>query len=276
MKILITGSTGFIGNHLTRAFVKKYTVFHPTHHQLDLFDAAKVETYIRKHHINVIIHAAVVGGAGSTYFTPDMLRDNLRMFYHVARCRPLIKKIIFIGSGAVYDKRFPIAGARKEDFCRRIPADEYGLYKYICSDYIQNHDGLIDLRVFGIFGEGEDPRRFISSAICRMLAGKPITINQNVVFDYLDIEDFVKIVEFFLSHKQKYSAYNAGSGRKVDLVTIAKKVMQLDSQQKNRILVAKRGLGNEYTGNTGRLQREMKEFQPTALEYSIAGAVSVV
>ena len=271
MNILITGSTGFIGSHLSRAISCTHAIFRPTHAQLDLLDEATVERYLKRHAIDVIVNAAVVGGAGRNFYKEGMLGDNLRMFYTLARCRKQVKRIIHIGSGAVYDKRFPIVSVSEDRFGEKIPADPYGFYKYVCSDYVDHTEGGMDIRVFGIFGEGEDYRfRFISNAICRYIYGLPITIKQNVVFDYLDVNDFVKIVEYFLSHKPRYKAYNVGSGTKIDLRTIARKIITLRDGGGGRITVAKHGKGNEYTPSISRLRHEFPGFRPTPIDESLA------
>ena len=80
---------------------------------------------------------------------------------------------------------------------REIPADQYGFAKYLCSRLAQDIDNVIVLRPFGVWGKYEDyETRFMSNAICKTLYDLPITLNQNAYFDYLFIDDFVKIVEF--------------------------------------------------------------------------------
>lgn len=41
-------------------------------------------------------------------------------------------------------------------------------------------------------------RRFISNAICRALKGMDITLHKNVYFDYLWVDDLIKIISFFI------------------------------------------------------------------------------
>ena len=270
MNILITGSTGFIGSHLTRGLSRTHHVLAPSHKQLDVLDESSVENYFRRHTIDVVVNAAVVGGAGTSFYKRNMLEDNLRMFFNLVRVQRYVQRIIHIGSGAVYDKRFPIRSISENKFGSRIPTDEYGLYKFICSDYIKNAEKFVDLRVFGIFGEGENYRfRFISNAICRSLNGLPITMKQNVVFDYFDVTDFATIVEYFITHAPRHNAYNIGSGRKIDLLTIAQKILRLQKSTK-KIIVSRRGMGNEYTPSISRLRHEFPGFRPTPIDESLA------
>ena len=265
MNVLITGSKGFIGSHLATVLSTTYTVVSPSHRQLDLLDEHAVLKYIQRHAIDVVIHCAVLEGS-----TPEIFGQNLRMFFNIARCKQYYTRLIHIGSGAEYDKRYPIIHVREVDIEKHIPVDDYGLYKYICAKYIACSDGRVDLRVFGIFGEGEDyRRRFISNAMCRTLYGLPITIKQNVVFDYLDVLDFVKIVDYFIRHKPKYTAYNVGCGKKIDLISIAKEIQKLSDNTGDTVIIGKQLLANEYTCNTNRLLREYSGFKPTPIARSL-------
>ena len=93
-------------------------------------------------------------------------------------------------------------------FDKKIPMDEYGFYKYVCAKYSENSQNIYDLVIFGIYGKYEDYLyRFISNSIIKNLLKMPIVINQNVVFDYLYINDLVKIVGYFISHKPKYKIF---------------------------------------------------------------------
>jgi UDP-glucose 4-epimerase len=257
MNILITGSSGFIGSHLSAGLAKKYTLFLPGHRELDLLDEKKADSYFKNHAIDVVIHGAVIGGNGPHMQVPGMFYDNVRIFFNLVRNRKYFKRFINIGSGAVYDKRFPIRSVKESDFGKRMPDDEYGLYKYICSEYIETTKTMVDLRVFGIFGEGEDYRhRFISNALCRYMFGLPITMNRNVYFDYLDVKDFISIVDYFITHKPKYTAYNIGSGERISLLTIARTIAKL-GKEPHIIQIKQKGYGKEYTCNAGRLRHEI-------------------
>jgi UDP-glucose 4-epimerase len=270
MNIIVTGSTGFIGGTLVRFFAKKHTLFTPTHRQLDLLDEQAVTQYFKKHAIDIVIHCAVIGGSNPKIWSKEVFGENLRMFFNIATCRRYYKRLINIGSGAEYDKRYPIVNVRENEWGRHIPTDDYGLYKYICASVIKNSTDMVDLRGFGIFGEGEDYRlRFISNALCRRMYELPITIKQNVYFDYLDVRDFVKVVEYFIGHKPKFKAYNVGAGNKIDLVSIAREIRKLYGDNKYPIVIRKTGYANEYSCNVNRVSREFTGFKPTPMIISL-------
>lgn len=269
MKILLTGSRGYIGSHILKALQVKYTILAPSHKELDLLDAEAVRRYVTKHNITIVIHAALVGGSRKEQYVPGMFLTNTRMFFNIARCHDLYGRLIFLGSGAEYDKQFPIVNVKEADFDKRIPDGELGLYKYICAKYIESVDFAVNLRIFGIYGPGEDYRiRFISNACVRAIQGKPITIDKNVYFDYLYVKDFVKIVDHFIIHKPKHKSYNVGTGRRIDLITIANKINKI-AINKQPIHVSHRGLNNEYTANTTRLYKEVNKKILTTVDVAI-------
>ena len=221
LKIFITGANGFIGKNISESLGHKYQLLTPSHRQLELLDEKKVHGFLKKYKPDIIIHLADVGGR-QKIVTDDILPHNLRVFFNLVNNKGYFKKMIFVGSGSEFGKQHPIKKVKETDFGNRIPEDDFGFYKFIAAKYIEETDNIINLRVFGIYGKYEDWRyRFISNSICKALYNLPITINQNVYFDYLYVNDFVKILEYFITIKPKFKTYNVGSGRKMDLKSIA-------------------------------------------------------
>jgi len=263
MRIFLTGVNGFVGQHLKKYFQNKYKIIAPSRKELDLLDEKKVEGFFKKNKIDVVIHTALVGGSRTEEAVSSALDQNLRMFFNIIKNKKRFKRMIHCGSGAEYDKRFPIVKAKEEDFSKRIPVDEYGFGKYICSKYIENSENIVCLRIFALFGMGDDYRyRFISNAICRNIFELPITMKQNVYFDYIYIKDFVRIVEYFVKNKGKYKFYNIGAGKRRDIKTIAEKINEI-ANKKSKIIIKKKGLNNEYTCNNNRLLGEIPNFKFT-------------
>jgi len=270
-KIFLTGSTGFIGHNIVEKLGDKYIFFSPNRQELDLLDECAVYDYLKNNSVDVVIHAANVGGKRNLSHTDNILQINLKMFFNLIKAKNFYKKIIVLGSGAEYDKKKEIKNVVEDDFDKIIPTDSYGFYKYIISKFVQNTDYIINLRLFGVYGKYEDYKvRFISNVICKVLLDIPITINQNVYFDYLHINDFCSILDYFIKHdKLQYKIYNVGRGEKIDLVTIAKKILSILGKENTPIIIKKDGLNLEYTANVERLKKEMKDFKYTDFDESL-------
>lgn len=257
-KVLILGGSGFVGKNIIEQLSNKYSLIYPTHRELDLLKQESVTKYFSKKKIDTVIYSVNIGGTRNNISPIMMLHDNLTMFFNIVKNKKKFRKMIFLGSGAIYDKSEEIKNIKEENFGKSIPIDDYGLYKYICSEYISSSDNnFISLELFGLFGKYEDYEiRFISNAICKSIFDMQITINQNVYFDYVFIEDFIKIIDYFIENTAKYKLYNVGSGQKIDLISLSKHINYI-SKKRNEIKILKKGLGKEYTCNNSRLKKEI-------------------
>lgn len=270
MKILLTGVSGFIGRNIFEQLHELYTFLAPTHKELDLTDTVAVATYLKRNQVDVVIHTANVGGNRAEANITNVVARNLRIFFNLVRNKQYFKKFIYLGSGTQYGKQTPIVRVKETDFDKRLPEDDFGLYKYTCAKYIEEtRDSMVNLILFGIYGKYEPYYfRFISNALCRALFDMPLTISQNVYFDYLYIDDFVKILEYFIENKPKYRTYNLGTGKPIDLVTIAKKVLKITGK-KLEIKIAKDELKDEYTCDNNRLMDELGNFRFTNFDETL-------
>lgn len=267
MNIFITGSKGFVGTHLKEYLQKNYSsynLFAPSSKELDLADEKQVDKYILSNKIDIIIHLANRGGGRDVADMKNITEYNLRIFFNIAKHEKNVKKIISFGSGAEYGKHKPIVDAKEEDYLKEQPHDEYGFYKSITSMYIEKSDNIVQLRIFGAYGEYENYRfKFISNTIVKNLLKLPIDINKNVYFDYIYIDDLVKMIDWFMHNDSKEKIYNVTTGRKVDLISLVNFVNET-SEFKSDITVLNEGLNNEYTSNNDRLMDELKDFKFTS------------
>ncbi len=261
MNIFVTGGTGFIGKNICEYFNEKYTIFSPSHVELDLLDENAVSRYIKKHKIGTIIHCANRGGDRATTELTHIVRDNLRIFFNIAKNSDKVNKIIYFGSGAEYNKNRNLSKIKEEEFGQQIPDDDYGFYKYVCNTFTERSKNIINLRLFGVFGKYEDYRfRFISNAILKNLLGLDITINQNVIFDYLYIDDLLRIIEYFIKNKSKHKTYNITPTKSISLLEISDIINSI-SNKKSVIKTLNNGFNCEYTGDNSRLKKELKELK---------------
>lgn len=273
MKILLTGGSGFVGRNVKEYLIgHDYDVYAPSSTELNCLDESNIRKHLLLNYYDVILHFAVYGdGIDKTKDGTKILEYNLRIFENFAKYSDLYGKMIYTGSGAEYDKRYPIQMVREADLDNRtIPVDQYGLMKFIINQRIEKSDNIYNLRLFGIFGKYEYWKtKFISNLCCKSLKGIPQSIRQNCYFDYLWIDDFCRMLEMFLKlDKPRYHVYNAVRGEKIDLLSLAQ-IVNMVANTEQEIIVCKEGCANEYTASNERLMRELPDMGYTDIIESV-------
>ncbi|MEI7498655.1 MAG: NAD-dependent epimerase/dehydratase family protein [Candidatus Falkowbacteria bacterium] len=258
IKILLTGGTGFIGRNLLEQLGGKYQIISPNKQELDFSDCEAVDRFFMNQQFDFVIHAANIGGVRGISHSLDTTQVNLSMFFNLVRHKEKFKKMIILGSGAEYDKSRPLSNIDEESFDQVIPSNRYGFEKYVISKFVEKYEDIICLRLFGVFGKYENYRvRFISNVLCMALLRLPIVMQQDVVFDYIFIDDLVKIIDLFITKKEyKFKFYNVGSGVPVKLSELAERINSLTGNGLP-IKIINPGMGNEYTCNIKRLLEEI-------------------
>ena len=96
----------------------------------------------------------------------------------------------------------------------------------------------------------------------------PITIRQNVNFSWIYVEDFLNILEYFLTHTPKKSIYNITPPSTSDLVSIAH-LINSNSDFSSEICIENEGLNLEYSGNNTQLMKEKGDVSFTPMNTAI-------
>lgn len=274
MNIFITGGSGFIGMHLREYFQKKYPaykLFCPNSEELNLVDESAVDKFIYKNKINIIIHLANRGGDKTNKQMNNIVEYNLRIFFNLVKHLKGLDRFLSFGSGAEYGKHRNIVDV-KEDLESPFALDSYGFYKQIIAKYAVECENIVHFRIFGVYGEYEDYRyKFISNSIVKNLLRLPIKIFQNAIFDYIYIEDLLKMIDYVFHNSMQYKIYNLSGGRhnKVDLLSLAN-IVNNCGKFKSKIILLNDGLNHEYSSNNDRILQEIGNFSFTSHQVAIA------
>jgi UDP-glucose 4-epimerase len=269
MKVLVTGARGFIGRNLVEQLGPPYVVLAPTHAELDLLDEGAVSAFLRCQAPDAVVHCATKPGHRNAPDPTGLVYANTRMFFNLARCEGLFGRLVVLTSGAVYDQRHYLPKMSESYFDAYVPVDETGYSKSVMARHAALMDRTVELRPFGVFGKHEDWEiRFISNAVCKTLFDLPITLRQDRLFDYVFVDDLVRVIRHFLTHDAKEKAYNVTPDRAVALSDIARMVLEVSGKDLP-VLIAQAGMGPEYSGDNSRLKAEIPSFPFTALREAV-------
>ena len=246
MRILLTGATGFVGRHVLEALSERYTIVAPRHAELDVTDATAVDAILRGSRFDAVVHAAVQGGA-------SVMQTTLRGFWNLASNAGRVHRLIYFGSGAEFAKHRDLVKVREEQIGEETPRDDYGLAKLLSTQLCRQSPNIVNLRLFGIYGPYEGyTAKFISNAIAKTLAGVPLTIRQDVVFDYLWIDDLIRVLPRFLEGEREFADVNVTPTVSVRISEVAGLVLRAAGRSAE-CEIELPGMNFQYTGDNARL-----------------------
>lgn len=268
MRILLTGSGGFIGKNLKSYLKDKYELLTPRSYELDLINTDAVAKYFKENDIDFVIHCGSVGGARGVQDRDTTIEDNLAMVDNILANKKTATRVILFGSGAMYDKSRNLHKVKESQLGEIIPNDLYGKSKLLIAEKIKNRKDVLMLNIFACYGYGEKESRFPSYAIYKAIQGEDILINQNVNFDYLFVEDMAKIVEHFIITEPKNNIINITPSKSSSLKEIAE-IVQSYSQKNINIKILNEGMNFEYTGDNTLHLNNFENLKFTSLEVGL-------
>lgn len=215
MRILITGTTGFLGSHLARMLVKGnhdvIAACRPTSSRwrlgdirdrlhwvpMDLGDAASILSALSETRPHIVIHCAAYGMNYSEQSFEEGVKCNLVGTHRLLQASVKVGVKRFIHSGSCFeygDKSIPVS---ENDVLG--PISMYGVTKAAATLLaIQQSEasGLptVVLRPFGIFGPADRNDKFVPQVISACLSKTPIDLSGGEqTRDYIYIEDAVSL-----------------------------------------------------------------------------------
>lgn len=197
MRILITGSNGFLGKHVIKELNNgSHKLFTPLHYELNLLDESRymcgcclkdtainnIVNFIIKHNIDAIIHlAGNVGGIGYNQNNQGkLLYENLQMGINILEAARLasVKKVVMLGTTCSYPAEPKTIPFREEEIFDGMPEitnSGYGIAKRTLIkmgiEYNKQYDmdiiNLIPANMAGEFDHFEDDRSHVIPAIIK-------------------------------------------------------------------------------------------------------------
>ena len=277
MSYLVTGSEGFLGSHLVEQYpYNRGVLYAPTVAELDLTDYKMVKDYLKDKQITHCIHCATVLRSNAQY-PVDVCESNLKMFFNLIRYLPQNAKMLSLGSGSEYSRKHWQMNMKESFFDTYVPEDPHSFSKYVISKYIGHsiQSNMASLRIFGIFGEREDYLyKFVSNTVVKSIHKLPIVVNQNCLFNYLDVQDFCRIVYKLVDDERLYKmkTINVGHPVNLHLETIVQQVISIFGEETGLSYQIVDGeLGNPYTPDlTNMMMLLGEDFTFLTLDESIS------
>lgn len=263
VKLILTGGAGFIGRNIVSGLCRSYDVLAPRREDVDLSTPDDVRSFLSGADVEYLVHCAIANPGKLVDCEKSIYDDTIRIFDTLVQYP--FRKVIYIGSGAEYDKSQDIVEVTEADFGKHIPADEYGRAKYELTERARASANVYNLRIFGCYGPGEPERRFLRHAIRCCLKGEELTIRRDCRFSYVHVADLGRAILRILEGKPRYHDYNICGGRPYRLSELAELVKELTGARVP-IHVLDDGMANEYTGSDVRFTTEFSDFKWTSIE----------
>lgn len=256
-KILITGSKGFLGKHLTELLTGKYKLLTPSKSSLDVASYEDFNNYVLYHKPDYVIHlAAVCGGIGANQKSPaDFFVKNSQMSLNVLSvCNNFnIKKLITLGTVCSYPKFTPVP-FKEDDIWNGYPEETnapYGIAKKnllvgckaFNDQYGSNFIHLIPVNMYGEYDNFDLEKSHVIPALLKKFIeaknqGNPFVEvwgDGSASREFLYAGDCAKAIELSIDSYNSPEPMNIGTGKEIlikDLVLLIKDIVGYKGQIK--------------------------------------------
>ncbi len=247
-KILVTGSSGTIGNYLceklmdlgadvTGVDIKKniwnYQIDERTIY-LDLRDQNLLKKLPVK--FDMVIHLAANARVFNLVKNPDLARDNFLMIYNVLEHirKNDMNRIIFSSSREVYGNTDYIIHSEDEAYVRHCESS-YTATKIAGEAMIHSYNQCYDMdfiitRFSNVYGKYDYSDRVIPLFILKAVSNEDITVfGRDKILDFTYIEDtvsgIINSIVYFESAKNE--VYNIATQKGASIEKVAKNILEL-------------------------------------------------
>lgn len=254
MKLLLTGSTGFLGSHLKQHLAAHHEVMAPTHRELDLADPVAVEAYLKQEYFDAVIHTAVAGREQVQDQNHSIVDQNLQMFFNLYSNRDHYTTFISFGSGAEFGLDRDIDRFPEDKLLECFPKESYGFSKNIIARTIRNTDNFYNLRLYSCFHDSEADKRLLKKFIKSVSNDSPFYIDNDRYVDFIGLDDVAVVVDAVLSGTITDNDLNIVYSEKLKVSQLLIKFCEIHNIDTNYVKIASCSEFN-YTGDDKRIQK---------------------
>ena len=229
-KLLITGSTGFLGSRLALYYKDKYELLLPTHSQLNVSREEAVMAYMEQFQPDIVLHCAALSNTWYCEQHPDEShRVNVQGTVKIAKaCKHIGAKLVFMSSDQVYNGT-PVSGPLKEQDVFQ-PVNVYGRHKLEAEQRaLRNNPMSVALRLTWMYDVPSSPMKLNSNILVNIQKaldeGTTIKAATHEYRGVTNVWEVVRNMEQTL--ELPGGIYNYGSGNHIDSYTLFLKVANI-------------------------------------------------
>jgi len=251
--ILVTGGLGFIGKNLVSHLLDKgyyvsvVDVREPTDllnlpngvifNRIDVNDFESMVGFLKSNEIDSVVHLAAQVSVEKSIGKPlvDFSANVMGTLNLLEACRQAeVPRVVYASTAAVYGNPVNVPLTESDE---TIPISPYGVSKLTAEKYVMLYNSLYgfensSLRLFNVYGPGQDPHSPYSGVISKFInwaaRGETLMVlgDGNQTRDFVFVEDVCNAFELALS-KNKKDIFNIGSGTPISINELAKAVIEL-------------------------------------------------
>lgn len=223
MKILVTGASGFVGQHLISVLKDSYSIIGTVndgppesssgliYEKLDVTDKTQVFGLLNKHRPDAIVHLAAISTTWSEN-PEEIFKTNFDGTFNIydsivkiAQRKPYSPKVIFASSGTIYGKAKNPKSINEDTEIK--PLNFYSTSKS-CADrlsyqYSQSHKlKVVVIRSFNLTGPGQNLGFFVPDMCSQIAKIEKYPSKNTVEVGNLDsVRDFLDVRDAVLAYK---------------------------------------------------------------------------
>lgn len=234
-RVLVTGSSGFIGRYAAKEFAQRgYEVVAVGSREIDLLDMARTRDMVRRTSATHLAHFAWYSEHGKVWNSPENQHwadASVELFEYFIRSGG--QRAFFAGSCAEYDGSFQPMHERETP---ANPASEYGRSKNLLRQRVQEIAGEHSVgvawgRIFFVYGPGENEARLAPSILLPLMRNERAIVRcGNHVRDFLHVGDVANAAVSLLDSSFD-GVVNIASGEGIKLSDFAMKLARLAGRE---------------------------------------------
>lgn len=229
-KLLITGSSGFLGSRLALYYKDKYELLLPTHSELNVSREEAVMAYMEQFQPDIVLHCAALSNTWYCEQHPDEShRVNVQGTVKIAKaCKHIGAKLVFMSSDQVYNGTSVSGPLKEQDVFQ--PVNVYGRHKLEAEQRaLRNNPMSVALRLTWMYDVPSSPMKLNSNILVNIQkALDEGTTIKAATHEYRGVTNVWEVVRNMEQTLELHGGiYNYGSGNHIDSYTLFLKVANI-------------------------------------------------